>query len=249
VLVEDNEELRHYLASELVRHYTVMEATDGVEGLELIQKELPDLIVSDVMMPRMDGMELCRKIKSDLKTSHIPVILLTARASEVHRISGLQIGADEYLTKPFNMEVLLLRISRLIADQHLRQKHFSEKMEVNPRDITISSLDEQLIQKALDCVEQNMDNAGYSVQQLSHDLNMDRTVLYKKLQSITGLAPLEFIRSIRLKRAAQLLAQGNLPVAEVSEMVGFNTQKYFTKYFKETFGVTPSQYNQQKYWK
>jgi len=246
VLVEDNEELRHYLASELVRHYTVMEATDGVEGLELIQKELPDLIVSDVMMPRMDGMELCRKIKSDLKTSHIPVILLTARASEVHRISGLQIGADEYLTKPFNMEVLLLRISRLIADQHLRQKHFSEKMEVNPRDITISSLDEQLIQKALDCVEKNMDNAGYSVQQLSHDLNMDRTVLYKKLQSITGLAPLEFIRSIRLKRAAQLLAQGNLPVAEVSEMVGFNTQKYFTKYFKETFGVTPSQYNQQK---
>jgi AraC-like DNA-binding protein len=194
----------------------------------------------------MDGLELCRKIKSDVTTSHIPVILLTARASEEHRVSGYESGADEYLAKPFSLDILLLRISNLIKNQQRRQQEFFEKIEVNPREITITSLDEQLIQRALTLIEDNMDNCDYTVQQLSNDLNMDRTVLYKKLQSITGLAPLEFIRSIRLKRAAQLLVQGQYPVTEVAEMVGFNTQKYFSRYFKEAFGVNPSQYAQRQ---
>jgi DNA-binding response OmpR family regulator len=246
LVVEDNEDLRHFLVTELGKAYQVLEAQNGVEAEKLVVAELPDLVVSDVMMPLMDGLELCRRIKSDLRTSHIPVVLLTAKVSEEHKLNGFQAGADEYLPKPFRLDMLQLRIQQLIEQQEKRKGAFSGKIVVNPAEITISSLDEQLLQKALDCVERNMGNPEYSVQQLSQDLSMDRSVLYKKLQSLTGLSPLEFIRSLRLKRAAQLLIQGGYPVIEVAEMVGFNTPRYFTKYFKETFGVTPSQYSQQE---
>lgn len=244
LVVEDNEDLRGFLVAELSLNYKVIEASDGEIGEKLAHSMMPDLIISDVLMPKMDGMELCKRIKSDVNTSHIPVILLTARSTEEHKIAGYQSGADEYLTKPFNLDILLLRIEKLIEQQNHRKEKFLQKIEVNPREITITSLDEQLIQKALDCVEKNMDNPDYSVQQFSQDMGMDRTVLYKKLQSITGLAPSDFIRSIRLKRAAQFLIKGQYPIAEVAEKVGFNTPKYFTKYFKEAFGVTPSQYAQ-----
>jgi DNA-binding response OmpR family regulator len=244
LVVEDNEDLRGFLVAELSRKYEIIEAADGEAGEVLARLKSPDLIVSDVLMPKMDGLELCKRIKSDLHTSHIPVILLTARSSEEHKLSGYQSGADEYLSKPFNLDILLLRIEKLIEQQNRRKEKFSQKLEVNPKEITITSIDEQLIQKALACIEQNMDNPDYSVQQFSKDLAMDRTVLYKKLHSITGLSPSDFLRSIRLKRAAMFLVKGQYPVAEVAEKVGFNTPKYFTKYFKEAFGVTPSQYAQ-----
>ncbi|MFV8328287.1 ATP-binding protein [Flavobacterium sp. ZS1P14] len=244
LVVEDNDDLRRFLVTELSHKYDVYEAPDGEVGEVLALSKAPDLIICDVMMPKVNGFELCKRIKSNLQTSHIPVILLTARTSEEHKLTGYQSGADEYLSKPFNLEMLLLRIDKLIAQKNQRQSAFSHKLEVNPKEITITSIDEQLIQKALACMEENMDNPDYSVQQFSQELAMDRTVLYKKLQSITGLAPSEFIRSIRLKRAAQLLVHGQYPVAEVAEKVGFNTQKYFSKYFKEAFGVTPSKYAQ-----
>ena len=244
LIVEDNDDLRNFLTNELSAQYEIIEATDGESGEQKAILKHPHLIISDVMMPKMDGFELCRRIKSNLQTSHIPVILLTAHSSEEHKLSGYQSGADEYLSKPFNLDILLLRIEKLIEQQNRRKEEFSKKIEVNPSEITISSIDEQLIQKALGCIEKNMNNPDYSVQQFSQDMGMDRTVLYKKLQSITGLAPSDFMRSIRLKRAAQLLAQGQYPVAEVAEMVGFNTPKYFSKYFKEAFRVTPSQYGQ-----
>nr|WP_288833023.1 hybrid sensor histidine kinase/response regulator transcription factor [uncultured Flavobacterium sp.] len=244
LVVEDNDDLRRFLVTELSHQYEVFEAADGEEGEVLALSKSPDLIISDVMMPKVDGFELCKRIKSNVQTSHIPVILLTARTSEELKLTGYQSGADEYLAKPFNLEILLLRIEKLITQKNQRQSAFSKKLEVNPKEITITSIDEQLIEKALDCMEKNMDNPDYSVQQFSQDLGMDRTVLYKKMHSITGLAPSEFIRSIRLKRAAQLLIQGQYPVAEVAEKVGFNTQKYFSKYFKEAFGVSPSKYGQ-----
>jgi signal transduction histidine kinase/ligand-binding sensor domain-containing protein/AraC-like DNA-binding protein len=244
LIVEDNDDLRHFLVTELSHKYEVFEAADGEEGEILALSKFPDLIVSDVMMSKVDGFELCKRIKSNVQTSHIPVILLTARTSEELKMTGYQSGADEYLAKPFNLEILLLRIEKLIAQKNQRQSAFSKKIEVNPKEITITSIDELLIEKALGYMEKNMDNPDYSVQQFSQDLGMDRTVLYKKMQSITGLAPSEFIRSIRLKRAAQLLIQGQYPVAEVAEKVGFNTQKYFSKYFKEAFGVPPSKYVQ-----
>ncbi|MBA0882698.1 hybrid sensor histidine kinase/response regulator transcription factor [Flavobacterium undicola] len=246
LVVEDNDDLRHFLVTELSHKYEVFEAADGEEGEHLALSKSLDLIVSDVMMPKVDGFELCKRIKSNVQTSHIPVILLTARTSEELKMTGYQSGADEYLAKPFNLEILLLRIDKLIAQKNQRQSTFSQKLEVNPKEITITSIDEQLIEKALGYMEKNMDNPDYSVQQFSQDLGMDRTVLYKKMQSITGLAPSEFIRSIRLKRAAQLLIQGQYPVAEVAEKVGFNTQKYFSKYFKEAFGVSPSKYAQNE---
>lgn len=244
LVVEDNDDLRRFLVTELSHQYEVFEAADGEEGENLALSKSPDLIISDVMMPKVDGFELCKRIKSNVQTSHIPLILLTARTSEDLKLTGYQSGADEYLAKPFNLEIVLLRIEKLIAQKNQRQSAFSKKLEVNPKEITITSIDEQLIEKALDCMEKNMDNPDYSVQQFSQDLGMDRTVLYKKMHSITGLAPSEFIRSIRLKRAAQLLIQGQYPVAEVAEKVGFNTQKYFSKYFKEAFGVSPSKYVQ-----
>ena len=246
LVVEDNDDLRHFLVTELSHKYEVFEAPDGEVGEDLALSKSPDLIISDVMMPKVDGFELCKRIKLNVQTSHIPVILLTARTSEELKMTGYQSGADEYLAKPFNLEMLLLRIEKLIAQKNQRLSAFSKKLKVNPKEITITSIDEQLIQKALVCMEENMGNPDYSVQQFSQDLGMDRTVLYKKMHSITGLAPSEFIRSIRLKRAAQLLIQGHFPVAEVAEKVGFNTQKYFSKYFKEIFGVTPSKYAQNE---
>ena len=165
------------------------DAADGKAGLDLAKSSQPDLIISDVMMPEMNGLELCQRIKSDLSTSHIPVILLTARTSEEHKLEGFGAGADEYLSKPFNLDLLLLRITKLIEQQNLRQHQFTQKIEVNPKEITISSLDQQLVEKALACIERNMDNPEFSVQQFSEEMSMDRTVLYKKLQSITGMAP------------------------------------------------------------
>ncbi|MDP4208892.1 MAG: response regulator [Bacteroidota bacterium] len=242
LIVEDNTELRHFISSELKQLYVIFEAGNGADGVKTAMGELPDLIISDVMMPEMDGHELCKRIKSDITTSHIPVVLLTAKSSEEHKFEGYKAGADEYISKPFNLDFLRLRINQLIEQRNIRKEQFKRKLEVSPADITISSVDKQLIRKALDCIERNMANADYSVYQMSLDMNMDRTVLYKKLHSITGLTPSEFIRTLRLKRAAQLLVQGKYPVAVVSEMVGFNTQKYFSKYFKEAFGVLPSQY-------
>lgn len=242
LVVEDNDELRHFLMAELANSFTMYEAKDGLEGWQQATKEMPDLIISDVLMPNMDGLEMCQKLKTNVNTSHIPLILLTARTADEHRMEGYQVGADEYLAKPFNLDMLRIRANNLIENTLKRQKAFSEKIDINPSELTITSLDQQFITKALGLVEKNMANGDYTVQQLSHDLHMDRTVLYKKIQSITGLAPLEFIRSIRLKRAAQLLEKGGLPVAEVALMTGFNTPKYFTKYFREAFGVNPSHY-------
>jgi len=242
LVVEDNDELRHFLLAELSDSYSLSEAKDGLEGFQKATQEMPDLIISDVLMPNMDGLEMCRKLKTNVNTSHIPLILLTARTADEHRMEGYQVGADEYLAKPFNLDMLRIRANNLIENTLKRQKAFSEKIEVNPSELTITSLDQQFITKALALVEKNMANGDYTVQQLSQDLHMDRTVLYKKIQSITGLAPLEFIRSIRLKRAAQLLEKGGLPVAEVALLTGFNTPKYFTKYFREAFGVNPSHY-------
>jgi len=242
LVVEDNHDLRSFIVGELSKNYEMLEAADGRAAKELASAASPDLIISDVLMPNMSGMELCQSIKSDVNTSHIPVILLTALTSEEHQLQGYKSGADEYLTKPFNLDILLLRIAKLLEQQILRKKHFAQKIEVNPKEITITSFDERLIEKALECLEKNMDNSDYSVQQFSEEMGMDRTVLYKKLLSITGLPPSEFIRSIRLKRAAQLLLKSQLSVGEVADKVGFNTHRYFSKYFKEAYGVTPSEY-------
>lgn len=246
LLVEDNDEFRSYLVGELSGAYVMYQASDGASGIEIARKEHIDLVITDVMMPVMDGMEMCRRLKTDIETSHIPVIMLTARDTDDSRISGYGVGADEFIAKPFNMDILLMRMKYLIDVRDRRIAYFSKEIEVNPSEMEIPSLDEALIRKALQCVEENMDNPELSVEMLSSYVGMHRMNLYRKLQSILGQTPSLFIRSIRLKRAAQLLRDSQLTVTEIAYMVGFSSLKYFGKYFKEEFGVTPTQYAERK---
>ncbi|HEX2933737.1 MAG TPA: ATP-binding protein, partial [Bacteroidales bacterium] len=246
LLVEDNQEFRAFLQSELSDKYHVIVATNGKEGLEKIHTELPDLVISDVMMPEMSGTELCRILKKDVSISHIPVILLTAKASDQAQIEGFEAGADAYISKPFNMDILLLRINHLIEQRQQRKDIFKNNIDISPEAITSTNVDEELIKKALKLIEKNMDNSLYSVDQLSKDMFMDRSNLYRKLLAIVGQTPTEFIRAVRLKRAAQLLESG-LTVAEVADKVGFRgTTSYFAKCFQEEFGMKPSKYKALK---
>ncbi|OQP56780.1 two-component regulator propeller domain-containing protein [Niastella populi] len=242
IVVEDNEDLRFYLKDNLKGLYHVEEAVNGKEGWEKIKQLNPDLVVSDIMMPLMDGVELAKKIKSETLTAHIPVILLTAMGSEEKQLEGLQAGVNDYITKPFTFEILASRIRNLLAQQKLLQKRFQKQIEVNPSEITVTSVDEKFLQQALEIVEKQLDNPAFSVEDLSREMHMNRVTLYRKVQSLTGRSPLEFIRSIRMKRAARLLEKSGMTIAEVAYEVGFNNPKHFTKFFKEEFNVTPSQY-------
>lgn len=242
LLVDDNDDFRTFLSSKLQEQYIILEAEDGVVGLEIALREIPDLILSDVMMPRMDGVEMSKSIKGDIRTSHIPLILLTAKSGEESKLEGLTAGADDYITKPFNMDILMVKIHNLVETRKRNQAIFEEQIRIEPSKITVSSLDEKLIKKALEYAEINISNTEFSVEELSRELGMSRVHLYKKLLSLTGKTPIEFIRVIRLKRAAQLLEESQLTVSEIAYEVGFNNPKYFRKYFKEEFGILPSQY-------
>ncbi|MGB3006640.1 MAG: two-component regulator propeller domain-containing protein, partial [Chitinophagaceae bacterium] len=246
IVVEDNEDLRFYLKDNLKEHYYVVEAVNGKEGWEKISKLMPDLVVSDIMMPVMDGIELARKIKSETHTAHIPVILLTAIGSEEKQLEGLNVGVNDYITKPFTFEILASRIRNLIAQQKLLQKKFHKQIEVNPSEITVTSVDENFLRKALEIVEKHIDLPEFSVEDLSREIFMTRVTLYRKIQFLTGKTPIEFIRSIRLKRAASLLEKSGMPISEIAWEVGFRSPKHFAKLFKEEFGVTPSQYASEK---
>ncbi|GHV05495.1 hybrid sensor histidine kinase/response regulator [Bacteroidia bacterium] len=242
LIVEDNKDLRKLLGSRLRKLYAILEAKDGVEGLEIALREIPDMILSDVMMPRMDGIEMSKKIKGDIRTSHIPIILLSAKTGEESKLEGLMAGADDYITKPFNQEILQIKISNLIETLKHNQAIFDEQIRIEPSKITVNSLDEQLIKKAIEYSEAHLSDPDFSVEELSRELGMSRVHLYKKLLSISGKTPIEFIRVIRLKRAAQLLEESQLSVSEIAFEVGFNNPKYFRKYFKDEFGVLPSHY-------
>ena len=245
LVVDDNEDFRIFMRYSLELQYRVKLAVNGNEAWEMMQEELPDLVISDVMMPQMDGNELCRLIKQDKRTAHIPVILLTARQNTEAKLEGLQTGADDYVTKPFNMTILVLRIRKLI--ELSRYHRVTQGMiDPAPSEIVITSLDEKLIEKAIKYVEDNMSRTELSVEELSRELGMSRVHLYKKLLQITGKTPLEFIRVIRLKRAAQLLRESQLHVSEVAFEVGFNNPKYFSRYFKDEFGVLPSVYQEKE---
>lgn len=245
LIVEDNDEFRTFLADQLKQEFNILEANDGKSGEEMILSEYPDMIISDLMMPGIDGIELCRRIKNNIKTSHIPFILLTARSSDDIRMGGYEAGADSYISKPFNLDMLLIRIRQLLEQQDKRKELFNKTIVISPSSITTTSLDEDLVKRALICVENNINNPEYSIEDLGHDVGLSKTHLNRKLQSITNLTPLQFIRSVRLKRAAQLLQSSQYNINEVADMVGFNTLKYFNKYFKDEFHMTPTQYRDE----
>lgn len=240
LLVEDNEDLRFYLKDNLNAYFTVLEASNGVKGLQATIEAHPDIVVSDIVMPGINGMELCRKIRSNETVSRTPVILLTAKSSEEQKVEGYEAGADEYITKPFNFEILLYKIRNLI--ERRKQENRFKFIGIQPNDVEASSMDEELIRKSVEIVEQRMADSGFSVEELSRELGMSRVNLYKKLLPLTGKSPIEFIRVVRIKRAAQLLEKTQLTISEVAYQVGFNNPKYFTKYFKQEYKVLPSQY-------
>ena len=240
LIVEDNDDFRKFLASCLKDKYHVQEAANGQQALEVLEQQTVNLIISDVMMPVMDGMELCRRIKHDIRYSHIPIILLTARTAEEHVLSGLKEGADDYITKPFNLDILLLRIQRLLAWTQENHRKF-QTMNVSPAEITVSTIDEELIGRAVQIMEEEMDNADFSVEDFSNRLGLSRSGLYKKLMQITGKSPLEFMRILRLKRGKTLLEQSGDSVSQIAYQVGMSP-KQFSKFFKEEFGHLPSEH-------
>lgn len=240
LIVEDNEDFRKFLVSCLKDKYRVLEAGNGQEALEVLEQQTVNLIISDVMMPVMDGMELCRRVKHDIRYSHIPIILLTARTAEEHVLNGLKEGADDYITKPFNLEILLLRIQKQLAWTQENHRKF-QVMDVSPAEITVSTIDEELIGKAVQIMEQEMDNADFSVEDFSNRLGLSRSGLYKKLVQITGKSPLEFMRTIRLKRGKALLEKSGDSISQIAYQIGMSP-KQFSKFFKEEFGYLPSEY-------
>ena len=243
LLVDSNREFIDYMTTLMSDFYRLRVAYNGKEALKLVEEQKPDVIISDVVMPEMNGLELCRALKSNFETAKIPFVVLTARVSPEQKIEGMESGADDYITKPFNFDLLNLRISNLI-----KWRNTSEQTRLDPqvKQIEITSLDEKLVQDATTYVEDNINNPELSVESLSEAMNMSRVHLYKKLLMLTGSTPSEFIRLIRLRRAEQLLRQSQLSVAEISYMVGFNNPRYFSKYFKEMYGMMPSQYKEVK---
>ncbi|MEH0153288.1 two-component regulator propeller domain-containing protein [Limibacter armeniacum] len=242
LLVEDNADFRHFMRETLEDQYAVIEAEDGLAGLNMAKKASPDLIISDVMMPEMDGLELCKRLKSDVETSHIPIILLTARSGDEDKLRGYETGADDYITKPFRMDILKLRIEQYMSRRKAAHQNFQQKMEVTPSEVEITPIDEKLIKKAMGLVEENIAEPKFSVEDLSKELGMSRVQLYKKLTAITGKSPIEFIRIIRLKRGMQLLEKSQLSISEIAYEVGFNSPRYFSKYFEKEYGMLPSAY-------
>src|SRR5690606_14161891 len=244
LVIEDNEDLRTYICEQLRDHYQLLQAKNGVEGLELATNKLPQLIISDVMMPGMDGFDLCKQLKADDKTGHIPVILLTAKISSENQKEALTNGADYYMTKPFDAENLRLRVKNIFNSRvKLEDNIESNNILLQPKKVKLASSDEKFLKAAIQCIEDNMSNPEFGVEAFGEAMGISRMQLYRKLKSLTGYSANEFIKSMRLKRASQLLETGELNISEVTYEVGFNDLKYFRSCFKKEFGVNPSQFS------
>jgi signal transduction histidine kinase/DNA-binding response OmpR family regulator len=246
LLVEDDADLRFYLKDNLKEDFNVIEAGNGKDGWQKALFYHPSIIVSDISMPEMTGTELCKKLKTDSRTTQIPVILLTALTGEEQELMGLETGATDYMTKPFSFEILNSKIRNILIQQESYRKLYQKQVEVQPIAVEMEGPDEQFLQQVLQEIEKNMDNSNFSVDMLSNLMLVSRVTLYKRIVALTGKTPLEFIKSYRLKRAAQLLGQGKLTVSQICYKVGFKTTKNFVKSFKEEFDVLPSKYADNK---
>jgi len=244
LIVEDNDDLRSYIRSCLTEYYHISEATDGEKGLEKAIDKIPDLIISDVMMPKMDGYELCRHVKTNECTNHIPVILLTAKAGMENKLEGLETGADDFLTKPFNTEELVVRIRNLIQQRRNLRMQFIEEFNQSHglQEKVELSMDQKFIQKAKNVVEEYMSDPDFNVELFGQEMALSRSQLHRKLSALLDQSPTDFIRTIRLNRAAVLLAQKSANVAEIAYDVGFNNPSYFSECFRKQFGKLPSEY-------
>lgn len=242
LLVEDNEDIRTLIKSCLGSSYRYSEARHGREGLEKARTEIPDMIISDLMMPEMDGLEFCERIKKDPNTNHIPFIMLTAKAADEHKLTGLQTGADDYLIKPFNKQELIYKVQNLVQLRDKLQEHIKLNLLATATPVKAISASEQFIMKAKTFVEANLGDTTLSVERLAEELNLGREQCYRKLMALTGLSPSAFIRKLKLQRAAQLLSAKAAPVSQVAYQVGYENLSHFSKAFKEEFGKLPSEY-------
>jgi len=233
--------MRNFIGNELKSHYNILFASDGVEGLRIADSKMPDLIISDVMMPNMDGIEFCEKIKSNIKTSHIPVILLTAKIDMETKYKGIETGADDVITKPFEVEHLKVRVKNLLHSREELRKLFQKSHFLEPSAVTVTSLDEKLLTKLKQAIENGMSDSSFSINSLESDMGMSHANFYRKIKSLTGQSGQELLQNMRMKRAHQILSVNKgIRIAEVAYMVGFTNPKYFSKCFKETFGYAPS---------
>lgn len=242
LIVEDNADVLSFVAENFGNNYLVHTAADGVEGLKLATELMPDIVISDVMMPNMNGITLCSKIKTDARTSHIPVILLTARTPLIFKLEGLETGADDYITKPFSIDVLETRVRNLIESRKKLRDRYRKEISLQPQNVAITSPDEKFLSKVMAFIELNMSETTLSVEELGKEVGMSRVTLYRKIKALTNQTAIEFIRGVRIKRAAQLLEQNKFNVSEVAYMVGFVDVDYFRKCFKEQYGYTPKEY-------
>jgi signal transduction histidine kinase/DNA-binding NarL/FixJ family response regulator/ligand-binding sensor domain-containing protein len=242
LVVEDNSDLREFIRNSLESLYTVVEAVNGEEGIEKAQEMIPDLIISDIMMPGSDGHELCRRLKNNLETSHIPIVLLTAKASEEDIVQGLETGADDYITKPFNTKMLCTRIKNLIDLRRHMQQSFTSEMTLQPAKMSVSQMDKGFIKQLKKVLKENMADPDFNINQMCETIGLSQSTLYRKIHALTGVSPTEFIRSYRLRRGAELLKNGVGSVLEVALEVGFSSANYFTKCFKKKYHQLPSTY-------
>ena len=242
LIADDHPEIRNYLKGLFADDYEVLEAKNGEEALKIATEQLPDIIISDVMMPVMDGIELCKRVKSQVSTSHIPVILLTARTSAVYELNGFDTGADDYIKKPFNPLIVKSRTNNLIENRNKLRDYFTRKIRFEPTDFKVKNAEEDFIQKAMKIVEGNFRNENFGIEVLTGQLFMSQSTLYRKIKSLTGMSITGFVRSIRLKEAARLILSEDLKLNQVAEDVGFNDYKYFKDCFKKQFGCLPSDY-------
>jgi signal transduction histidine kinase/DNA-binding response OmpR family regulator len=246
LIVEDNDDMRQFIKENVQKNYKVIEASDGEDGLNKALENIPDLIISDVLMPKLNGYEFCSSIKSDERTSHIPVILLTSKAETNSRIKGLETGADDYLIKPFYSAELLLRVKNLIDQRKKLREKYGKEITLEPKDITVTSTDEKFLTRVLEIVEKNVSNENFSAEEFAESVGMSKTHLNRKLNALTDNSANEFIRTYRLKKAARLLKSRSGNISEIAYEVGFSNPSYFAESFKKLFGHSPSEYLQRQ---
>lgn len=242
LVVDDNEEILDFIADDLSEKYQVLTAKNGIEALEILHHEIVQLVISDVMMPDMNGFELCETIKSGIDFSHIPVILLTAKNTLQSKIEGLELGADAYVEKPFSPEFLQVQISSLIKNRNKIKAYFASSPLIHIKSMAYSKADEFFLGKLQETIHKNLDNPDLDVEHLAENMNISRPTLYRKIKSISDLSPNELINLARLKRGAELLNDGVLKIYEISEMVGYKSQTHFGRNFSRQFGMSPSDY-------
>lgn len=242
MFVDDNREIIDFVKEYFSKNYKVITAYDGKEGLAILENEQPDLIVSDVMMPELDGLHFCKRVKQNIQTSHIPVMLLTAKSDESQQLKGFEMGADDYIVKPFSIAILEAKIQGILRARKKLREYYASGKEVEPEKLTFNTLDEEFLKNAVSLVEENLDEYDFSVEKLSRDLNMSRSNLYLKLKAITGESVTTFIKRIRLNKSVKLLEEGRHTISEIAYMCGFNTPSYFSTTFKQFYGYMPSEY-------